>query len=183
MRGSRKTTRDHAETRLTSLHRANAADLLRFIGRRVDTPEDAADVLAETFLVAWRRIQRLPSSDTEARMWMYGIAKHTISNWNRSVHRRNALSDSLREQLRHAPRATNEPVSSSALDVQRALADLSPSHRELTILVHWDGFTLAEAGAILGLPEATARSRYYKAKQILRQALITDAASAAASFR
>jgi len=179
MRRGRKAPDSDLESRLTSTHRANAPDLLRFIGRRVETPEDAADVLAETFLVAWRRIQHMPFTDTEARMWLYGIAKNTSTNWNRSAHRRNSLSDSLRDQIRHAPQ-TYEPISPSSLDVQRALDKLPPSHRELTILVHWDGFTIAEAGIILELPEATARSRYYKAKQLLRLELSEEAPSEAA---
>lgn len=65
----RRRGRDHREVKLEALHDANAADLLSYFGRRVSIPADAAaDLLSETFVVAWRRIDHMPSDPEQARM-------------------------------------------------------------------------------------------------------------------
>lgn len=56
-------------------------------------------------------------------------------------------------------------------EVRDAMARLKPELAEIVQLVHWDGFTLAEAAGIVGIPAATARSRYARAKDDLRAAL------------
>jgi RNA polymerase sigma-70 factor (ECF subfamily) len=43
--------------------------------RRTDNADDAADVIAETFLTAWRRLDEIPAGD-QARLWLYGVARH-----------------------------------------------------------------------------------------------------------
>ena len=49
-------SRTSAEARFDALYDAHFRDLLAFALRRVERPDDAADVVAETFLVAWRRL-------------------------------------------------------------------------------------------------------------------------------
>lgn len=48
--------------------------LLAYAVRRVSQPSDAADVVADAFLVAWRRIDEAPAG-AEARPWMFGVAR------------------------------------------------------------------------------------------------------------
>jgi RNA polymerase sigma-70 factor (ECF subfamily) len=55
-----------SESGFSALYDATAADLLAFLLRRTQTPEDAADCLAETFLVAWDKRDRLPSELEQA---------------------------------------------------------------------------------------------------------------------
>ena len=50
---------------------------------------DAADVTAETFLVAWRRYDDAPPGD--GRPWLFGIARHVLANHHRSGRRRDRL--------------------------------------------------------------------------------------------
>lgn len=50
-----------------------------YVARRCDSPQDAADVVAETFTVAWRRVDELPD-DTEATLWLYGVARKVLAN-------------------------------------------------------------------------------------------------------
>jgi DNA-directed RNA polymerase specialized sigma24 family protein len=64
----------------------------------VDQAEDAADVVAETFLVAWRRIDDLPPG-REGRLWLYGVARRVCANHLRGVRRRHRLAERLREEL------------------------------------------------------------------------------------
>ena len=64
--------------------------LLGYALRRTHTVEDAADVVAETFLVAWRRLEHVPPGD-EARLWLYGVARRVLANQRRGERRRDRL--------------------------------------------------------------------------------------------
>ncbi|MTB89497.1 RNA polymerase sigma factor [Aeromicrobium senzhongii] len=147
---------------------ATSADLLAYFERRVLVREDAADLLAEVMLQAWRRVDSLPQAPERRRMWLFTIAAHVLANQRRSSRRRAALADRIRQHLTEV----NEPDHAEALTVQAAVRDLAVAHRELIMLVHWDGLSLAEAAELLGLNPSTARSRYSAAREALREALI-----------
>jgi hypothetical protein len=51
--------------------------ILGYALRRTTSPDDAADILAETFLTAWRRLDELPSGE-EAGLWLYGVARRGV---------------------------------------------------------------------------------------------------------
>ena len=153
-----------------ALHGA-ADDLLAYFERRVSIRDDAADLLAETLLQAWRRSDDLPADDERRRMWLFTIAAHVLANHQRSARRRLALADRIRQHL-----ATSaEPDHTEANAVRDAVLRLHAAQRELVMLIHWDGFTIVEAAQILGLNASTARSRYAAAREQLRQALISAA--------
>ena len=63
------------------LYEENARDLLAYAQRRVPVAEDAADLVAETYLIAWRRIGEVPRGD-EARLWLYGVARLKNACWS-----------------------------------------------------------------------------------------------------
>lgn len=147
--------------------RGNGADLLAYFERRVEPRDDAADLLAETMLQAWRRHDTAPREPTEIRMWLFGIARNVLANHERGRRRRVALAGKLRLHLRQPV----EPSSEDSVAVRDAVSRLDPELRELVALVHWEGFAIAEAASILGLNPSTARGRYAAAKQQLRAAL------------
>lgn len=144
-------------------------DLLRYFARRVTPREDAADLLSETLLVLWKHRARLPAKPDEQRAWAYGIARNVLSNHSRKQARRTNLGHTylLRASLSAVPPTVN-PAAEEALD---ALATLPERDQELIRLVVWDGFGVGEAGAVLGMKEATARSRYARARARLRERL------------
>lgn len=144
-----------------------SADLLGYFERRVHHREDAADLLAETMLQAWRRVDVMPAERERRRMWLFTIAANVLANQRRSSRRRAALADRLRVQLRQAP--APDPAEASA--VRDAVLRLHAAQRELVMLIHWDGLTIAEAAELLCLNASTARSRYATAREQLRQAL------------
>lgn len=146
---------------------ATSSDLLAYFERRVLAREDAADLLAEVMLQAWRRVDSLPESPERRRMWLFTIATHVLANQRRSVRRRTALVARIRGHLSES----HQPDHAEALSVQAAVRDLTVAHRELIMLVHWDGFNLAEAAEILGLNPSTARGRYSAARNALRETL------------
>lgn len=152
---------------LTSTIRESQGDLLRFLHRRVGS-DDAPDLFGETLLIAWRRVEDLPEDATEARMWLFGLARGTLLNHARGQRRRLALVDKVRV---HMPGQAVAAAADEGGEVRDALERLKPELAEIVQLVHWDGFTLAEAAGIVGIPAATARSRYARAKDDLRAAL------------
>lgn len=152
--------------------RSNASDLLAYFERRVHVREDAADLLGEVMLHAWRRCAAMPPADpVRQRMWLFTIAAHVVANNRRSRRRRAALTSRLREHLAASPTEQVAPDTSEALAVRDAVLRLGDAHRELVMLIHWDGFSVVEAASLLGLDPSTARGRYAAARAALRRAL------------
>jgi RNA polymerase sigma-70 factor (ECF subfamily) len=154
-----------------------APDLLAYFRRRIGD-DDAPDQLAETHATAWRRIRLMPEDPEGARRWLFGIAHHTLLNHTRGVRRRHHLADRVRGVL---ARGSSAPAADDGLEVRDAIARLEPRLAELVRLVHWEGFTLAEAADILGVPASTARNHYQSAKRQLRLALMPEVGCAAPS--
>lgn len=156
--------------------RANAAALLAYFTRRVDPVADAADLVAETLLIVWKKASALPEADDQARAWMFGIAHNVLRHHYRATARRRAVADRLREQLRTQPapgRATGAPFD----ELYEALGCLAPIDRDIIGLIHWDGFSLVEASRILRMKEGTVRSRYHRARTALRAQLTAPGVS------
>lgn len=162
--------KDDASALLTRALDRDAADILRYLERRLGT-EDAADALAEVMLAAWRRADAVPANPEQARMWLFGVARNIVANTARGEQRRWNLTDRLRGTLADA-QAGGRPAD-EGLEVREAIARLSPDQAELVRLIHWEGFTVAAAGAILGIPASTARTRYQRARADLKEALST----------
>lgn len=95
--------------------------LLRYALRRVTDPADAADVVAETWTVAWRRRAELPGGN-ENRLWLFGVARRVLTNQRRGQQRRSQLTDRMRSELR----TTSLPSPVPESPVSSALARLRP---------------------------------------------------------
>lgn len=152
----------------------NAEDLLRYFRRRVPT-QDAADLLAETLMTAWRRNRLLPSNTDQARAWLFGIAHHVLLNHRRGERRRHALADRLRLSLPEQAGAGAD----EGLEVRDAIERLEPRLAEIVRLVHWEGFTLAQVAVVVELPASTVRNHYQLAKAELRSMLLEPARTSA----
>lgn len=155
-----------AHARITSALSEASADLLAYLQRRVG-PDDAPDLLGETMVIAWRRVNDLPGDPEQARMWLFGIARATLLNHARGERRRWALADRIRGNSTD----TTAPAADDGTEVRDAIARLDVDHRELIQFLHWERMTIAQAAAILGISESTARTRYARAKDQLRAAL------------
>lgn len=165
-----------------SFRRAYAAGfepLLAYAMRRVDQPADAADIVAETFLVAWRRRHEIPPDD-EARLWLYGVARRVLANHQRSGVRRERLGEQLRQRLTgtggRGP-GSDDPGSAvpERLAVRQALARLGELDREVLLLTAWEGLEPREAARVLGVSPAAVRTRLNRARTRLRRILGDDA--------
>src|SRR3954452_6184076 len=75
-----------AEARFRRLYKEHGREILAYALRRADGAEDAADVVAETFLVAWRRLEDVPPG-AQARLWLYGVARRALAHQRRGGRR------------------------------------------------------------------------------------------------
>ncbi|HEX4306545.1 MAG TPA: sigma-70 family RNA polymerase sigma factor [Solirubrobacterales bacterium] len=160
-----------AQARFNRLYREQGRAILAYALRRVEDPEDAADVVAETFLVAWRRFDEVPV-DGGARLWLYGVARLVVTNARRAERRRTRLGARLAESLR-TEIATHEAPRGEAAEVLRAIGELGEEDRELLLLISWEGLSPGEAARVLGVSGLAARSRLHRARRRLR-ALLTE---------
>jgi RNA polymerase sigma-70 factor (ECF subfamily) len=158
-----------AKVRFGRLYREQGRAVLSYALCRVDEPEDAPDVVAETFLVAWRRLDDVPIGPTE-KLWLYGVARRVIANLHRSERRRTRLAERLAESLRTEVTVHPAPEGEAA-EILGALAELGEENRELLLLVSWEGLSPAEAGRVLGISALAARSRLHRARRRLRSLL------------
>lgn len=158
-----------AQARFAKLYREEGRAILEYALRRVEDREDAADVVAETFLVAWRRLGEVPLGDG-ARLWLYGVARLTLANLHRAERRRTRLGRRLAETLRTELATHAAPVGEAAA-VLRALGGLGAEDRELLLLVSWEGLSPGDAARVLGITALAARSRLHRARRKLRRLL------------
>ena len=163
--------RELAEVRFSQLYRDHEREILRYALRRSADPEDAADVVAETFLVAWRRLGDVPLGE-EARLWLYATARRVLANHKRGAGRRTRLAERLREELRRQLPTQPSPEPRGVL---AALAGMKDSDRELLMLVGWEGLTPSQAGRVLGISAISARTRLHRARRRLRARLSEEA--------
>jgi len=157
-----------AQTALTKLYAKHGRDVLAYALRRAPSAEDAADALADTFLVAWRRLDRVPP-EPDARLWLYGVARRSLANQRRGAERRGRLAERLRVEA-------SAVLETRARDDERervltALATLRADDRELLLLVGWEGLTPAEAARVLEISPVAARARLHRARRRLGKAL------------
>ena len=163
--------RQLAQANFSRLYREHGRAVLAYALRRVENREDAADVAAETFLIAWRRLGEVPIG-AEARLWLYGVARRVIANLHRTERRRTRLGHRLAESLRTGL-STHPTAGGDGGEILRAMADLSDGDRELLLLVSWEELSPGDAAKVLEISSLAARSRLHRARRRLR-ALLED---------
>ena len=138
-----------------------------YVLRRSD-PSTADDVVAEVFVVCWRRFDEVPADPLP---WLLGVARRVLSTQRRGERRRGALRERLAETTAEPtdPTLTIEDGSLAA-----ALGRLSSSDRELLLLIAWDGMSPAQAAEVLEIKPATARVRLLRARRRLKGALVRE---------
>jgi RNA polymerase sigma-70 factor, ECF subfamily len=157
-----------ADERSEALVRAPGRPLLGYALGRVDRPEDAADVVADTMLVAWRRLDEVPAGG-DARPWLFGLARRALANSRRGLPRRDRLGERLRTELGQQVAADRAAAVETDLAVRVALAGLDADDREVLLLTTWEGLQPSEIAVALDLPAPIVRTRLHRARQPLRQ--------------
>ena len=161
---------DSTATAFEQLFRQTRTDLLAYLLRRSPTAEDAADALAETYLIAWQKLDRIPSGE-QARLWLFGVARNVLLK--RASRRRsgNALVERLAAELR-AAQPTPWPADDERRHLLRAaLQALSEKDREILTLSAWEGLSPAEIATAMGTSANVVRVRLHRARARLKRQL------------
>ncbi len=163
---------DEPRARFESLARGLMEPLRRFLARRTD-PETAEDVLADTLLVCWRRLDDVPGETAdEALPWAYAVARGCLANAERGVRRQARLA--ARIATVDPPRETApDPIESGdpEADLDEALETLPAAQGEVLRLWAWEDLGAGQIAEVLGISPNAASLRLHRARQGLRQAL------------
>ncbi|WP_341720762.1 sigma-70 family RNA polymerase sigma factor [Micromonospora sp. FIMYZ51] len=172
------TERIGAETdpvsRMRSIHAANAQPLYYYLLRLTcGQRELAEDLLQETMLRAWRRLEELPTEPDRIRRWLFIVARHLVIDAARARAARPAEIYGVDVGWMPSPEnALDEVVDRSVLS--DALCRLTPEHRAVLIELYYGGVSVAEAASRIGIPEGTVRSRSFYALRAARGILESE---------
>lgn len=137
----------------------------RRVGRQL-----ADDVVADVFLVAWRRRHLRPA---EPLPWLYGVARRVLADHYRAESRRARLIERVGHQP-HFNAGVDDDVAGS-ISMASALTQLSDADREALLLTVWEGLRPSEAAAVVDMTAPAFRMRLSRARRRLRS-IMTDIA-------
>lgn len=165
--GSTASSPQEREQRFRDVYDAVYVDLLRFVRRRVD-PTHAEDVVGDVMLVAWRRLDDVPTDLSAARAWLFGVARKTLQNARRGNDRRGAVAVRLAE-VRPSDDGRHSDLVAHRVDIAAAWPLLSTSHQEAIALSAFDGLSAPEAAVVLGISSTAFRLRLSRARRTLQR--------------
>jgi RNA polymerase sigma-70 factor, ECF subfamily len=145
--------------RFEALFRDHAAAVRAYAARR-SSVADADDVVAEVFLIAWRRLDELSDDPLP---WLLGVARRIMANRRRADMRRAAMHDRLMTGAAGAVPTSVPEVGDGA--VSAALGLLDDPDREVLLLTAWDGLSHADAARVLGIRAGTFAVRLHRARR------------------
>jgi RNA polymerase sigma-70 factor (ECF subfamily) len=156
--------------RFEAIFETTHSRVLAFALRRSADRSSAEDVVSETFLVAWRRLDAVPA---DALPWLLGTARKVLANQWRSERRREAIG------LRVDPEVVEPPDPAAPMEDRiaerqafaQAFTSLRVRDREVLALVAWDGLEPREAAQVMGCSAATFSLRLFRARQRLMKEL------------
>lgn len=155
------------DARLAALFEEHGRRVYAYAARHTD-PHTANDVVADAFLIAWRRIDDVPE---HALPWLLVTARNVIANATRGERRRDRLASAMTRvaDLAHAPSAESSAVDRSHL--LDALGTLTDTDREALLLTAWDGLTAYDAAAVAGCSPRAFEVRLSRARARFDRAL------------
>ncbi|MEV0004609.1 RNA polymerase sigma factor [Micromonospora sp. NPDC050980] len=161
--------------RFAPLFDRHAVAVHRYLARRIGQPAD--DLLAETFLVAFRQ-RAAYRPEVGVRPWLFGIATNLLRRHVRSEERR------YRALARFAAAEPTPPVVEESIDrldaralrrdLASALASLHRRDRDVLLLTAWAELSYEQIAAVLDVPVGTVRSRLHRARRLTRLALTVE---------
>jgi RNA polymerase sigma-70 factor, ECF subfamily len=143
------------DTRFERLFREHVAAVRAYVGRRDAGLAD--EVVAETFLICWRRLDDVPRDELP---WLLGVARRTLANAWRARDRQAALV----ERVTALPDPADAQGESDPR-VAAALETLSPRDREVLLLVAWDGLDRGGIARVLGCTRGEVGVRLHRARR------------------
>jgi len=154
--------------------------LYNFALRMTSDPDEADDLLQETYLKAYRFFDKFEQG-TNCKAWLFRIMKNSFINIYRRTSKEPAKVDyNDVEEFYHTIRAEStdandleEKIFSNILDddVSTALEALPEEFRTVVILCDIEGFTYEEIADFVECPIGTVRSRLHRGRKMLRSQL------------
>ncbi|MFE4195759.1 RNA polymerase sigma factor [Paenarthrobacter sp. NPDC056912] len=149
------------------LYEAVYPDLHKFVQRRAH-PDHADDIVADAFLVVWRRFDEAPGKLDDARAWIFGITRNILLNTNRGEQRRLALGVRLAEAVAAQDPGEDADLITRRVDLARAWRLLSDVHQEALGLAVFEDLNATQAAVVLGISPVAFRLRLSRARRALR---------------
>jgi RNA polymerase sigma-70 factor (ECF subfamily) len=154
-----------ALARFETLFTDHQRPLLAYAMRRSPTLADAEDVAAETFTIAWRKLDAVPA---DALPWLYAVARRVLANHRRGGGRRERLAALLRVDDVPTPLRAGEDHDGPAF---AALSSLAPADQEILRLLAWEELGNQEIAAVLGITPNAVAVRIHRARARFADAL------------
>lgn len=151
------------EERFRRLYETTRPRVLAYALRRTTSTEDAADVVAETYTIAWRRLDDVPDGEASI-LWLYATGRRVLANHRRRLSRHAELIDRIGVELGSAFVLRSEASEADAVAARVALEHLSDDDRELLLLTAWEGLSSSELARVLGCSPTAARIRLHRAR-------------------
>ena len=152
--------------RFTELYKESRARLLAYALRRTASSEDAADAVAETFGIAWRRFDEIPQGESSV-LWLYATARRVIANQTRRIQHGSQLLQQIANALSTEFSVHLDASEQDGLEAGVALARMTDEDRELLMLAAWEGLTSTQLACVLGCSSTAARIRLHRARSRL----------------
>ncbi|MDE3053374.1 MAG: sigma-70 family RNA polymerase sigma factor [Gemmatimonadota bacterium] len=162
------------------------ADVTRYALALTRNEADADDLVQETFLRAYRSWDRYEPG-TECRGWLFTICRNQFLNSRARAQREVALeapelearqAAMVHDTVRNSPLEETWLRADLAPAIQRALGELPEVLRSAVILVDMQDMKYDEAARVLEVPVGTVRSRLFRGRRLLQEALLTYAQDA-----
>lgn len=160
--------------RFQQLYDAGYGPVLGYARRRTDTIDDAHDVVSETFMTAWRRLDEVPEGE-RARLWLFGVARRNLANHHRGRRRYRDLS----QRLQREP-ASSDDVAAAGLggmetvSIAAAFERLSESDQDVLVMAGWEQLDAGQIAEVLGCSRPSARVRLHRARKRFTAALAAE---------
>lgn len=161
-----QTTPTSRFARFDALFTEHQRPVLAYAMRRTLTLADAEDVAAETFTIAWRKIDAVPAE--ESLPWLYAVARRVLANHRRGTGRRERLASLLRVEDVATPVRAGEDRDGPAFV---ALASLAPADQEILRLIAWEELGNQQIAAVLGITPNAVAIRLHRARARFAEAL------------
>jgi RNA polymerase sigma-70 factor (ECF subfamily) len=163
---------DRSGLSLQTLYRRYSLELHRFAYRALDDRGAADELVQDVFTSVWRHAGSYDRGRGSVRTWMYRIARNAVIDRHRHSSARPALA-ALADDETTEPGALDQAIEQFALRSQMsaALARLTPEHRDVVRLAHYEGMSMREIAEARDVPIGTIKSRAWYALRSLGAAL------------
>lgn len=159
---------------LDQLLERHQGQVYRFGLKMCRDPEDAKDVLQDTFLAMARSVRDFRGASSVST-WLYSVARSFCIKKRRRPRPEPSLTQSLDvgdgPELVDSARGPDELAASREIELalETAIASLDPIYREVLILRDAEGLTAPEVAEVLGLTVEAVKSRLHRARAMVRE--------------